>query len=81
MVAETGFFLLPHCAAGVTPAMIVTQKADFTICGHGCNPAMTINSPGHALGHGTSDKHEVGDARGAPGSAGALDSSLFVRAS
>jgi hypothetical protein len=81
MVAETGFFLLPHCAVGIMPAMIVTQKADFTICDHGFNPAMTVNSPEHALGHGTSDKQEVGDVRGAPGSAGALDGSLFVRAS
>jgi hypothetical protein len=31
MVTETGFFLLPHGAVGVVPAMIVTQKADFTI--------------------------------------------------
>jgi hypothetical protein len=81
MVAESGFFLLPHCAVGVMPAMIVTQKADFTICDHGFNPAMTVNSPEHALGHGTSDRHEVGNARGAPGSSGALDGSLFARAS
>jgi hypothetical protein len=71
---------LPDCGIAMVTAMIMTQKADFSIYRHGFNPVVTVRLPGHSLGYGTSDEHRVGDPRGAPGSAGALDRGLFIYA-